>query len=76
MKNVPNLISYIHDFFGIFLNPYLFILSYFRPGVNFNLEIADMRGPAVSRRFPRRANLLARRRHVAATRLRHAAHMP
>jgi hypothetical protein len=48
-------------------------LSYFRLGVNFNSELADMRGPPVSHRFPRRARLSARRRRVAATRPRHAA---
>jgi hypothetical protein len=37
------------------------IPSYFCPGVNFNSEIANMRGPPVSRRFPRRACLSARR---------------
>jgi hypothetical protein len=66
MKSVPNLISYLHEFSWNFLNSYLFILSYFRPGVNFNLEITDMRDPPVSHRFPRQARLSARSLRCAA----------
>jgi hypothetical protein len=42
-------------------------LSYFHPGVNFNSEIADTRGPPVSRRSPCRACLSACCRRLAAT---------
>jgi hypothetical protein len=47
MKSVPNFISYLHEFPGIFLNFYLF-LSYFRSGV-FLIQIKICRGvPPVS----------------------------
>jgi hypothetical protein len=68
MKSVPNSISYLHEFSWNFHNSKLFILSYFRPGVNFNSETADMRGPPVSHRFPHRAHLSVRSLRVAATR--------
>jgi hypothetical protein len=42
-------------------------LSYFHPGVNFNSEITDTRGPPVSRRSPCRACLPACCRRLAAT---------
>jgi hypothetical protein len=52
-KSVPNLISYLHEFFSI--PSYLFEIFSF--GSKFNSEIADMRSPPVSRRFLRRARL-------------------
>jgi hypothetical protein len=55
------------NFPGIFLNSLPIVLSYFRPGVNFNSEIADMRDPPVSRRFPRQACSSVRHLRVAAT---------
>jgi hypothetical protein len=72
MKSVPNLISYLHKIFWIF-SQFLSICSeLFSSGSKFNSEIADMRGPPVSHRFPRRARLSARRHRVAATRSRRA----
>jgi hypothetical protein len=54
MKSVPNLISYLHNFFWNFSQFLAIYFELFSSGGNFNTEIADMRGPSVSRRFPRR----------------------
>jgi hypothetical protein len=67
MKSVPNLISYLHKFCWNFSQFLAIYFELFSSRGNFNTEIADMMGPPVSRRFPRRAHLLARRRRVAAT---------
>jgi hypothetical protein len=61
MKSVSNLISYRHSFFRIFSQFLAIYFELFSSGSKFNSEIADMRGPSVSHRFPRRARLSARR---------------
>jgi hypothetical protein len=67
-KSVPNLISYLHEFFQNFSQspPIYFELISF--GINFNSEITDKRAPLVSHRAPRRARTAAHRCCVAATR--------
>jgi hypothetical protein len=67
IKSVSNLISYLHNFFWIFSHFIAIYFELFSSRSKFNSEIADMRGPPVSRRFPHRACLSARRRRVAAT---------
>jgi hypothetical protein len=57
MKSVPNLISYLHDFFSNFSQFLAIYFELFSYESKFNSEIADMRGPHVSRRFPRRVRL-------------------
>jgi hypothetical protein len=57
MKSVPNLISYLHDFFSNFSQFLAIYFELFSYESKFNSEIADMSGPHVSRRFPRRACL-------------------
>jgi hypothetical protein len=52
MESVPNLISYLHEFFWIFSQFLAIYFELFSSGSKFNSEIADMRGPPVSRRFP------------------------
>jgi hypothetical protein len=54
MKSVPNLISYLHKFFWNFSQFLAIYFELFLSRSKFNSEIADMRGPPVSRRFPRR----------------------
>jgi hypothetical protein len=54
VKSVPNLISYLHNFFWNFSQFLAIYFELFSSGGNFNTKIADMRGPSVSRRFPRR----------------------
>jgi hypothetical protein len=66
MKSVPNLISYLHDFFWNFYQFLTIYFELFSSRSKFNSKITDMRGPPVIRRFPRRARLSVRRRHVAA----------
>jgi hypothetical protein len=75
MKGVPNFILYLHNFLWNFSQFLAIYFELFSSWVNFT-EIADMRGPPVSRRFPRRARLSARRRCVAATRPRRAIKAP
>jgi hypothetical protein len=48
MKSVPNLISYLHEFFQNFSQSLAICFELF------NLEIADERAPTVRRRAPRR----------------------
>jgi hypothetical protein len=67
MKSVSNLISYLHEFFWNFSQFLAIYFELFSSGSKFNSEIADMRGPPISRRFPRRARLSARCSHVTAT---------
>jgi hypothetical protein len=55
------------NFYGIFLNFYLFVFSYFRPGV-FLIQKSLPRGPTCQSLSPRRARPLARRFRMAATR--------
>jgi hypothetical protein len=76
MKSVPNFISYLHKFFWNFSQFLAIYFELFLSGSKFNLEIADMRGPPVSRRFLRWARLSARHHRVAATRPRHAIKAP
>jgi hypothetical protein len=76
MKIVPNLISYRHEFLWNFSQFLAIYFELFSSGSKFNSEIADMRGPPVSRRSPRQARLSARRRHVAAMRPRRAIKAP
>jgi hypothetical protein len=61
MKSVSNLRSYLHEFFWIFSQFLAIYFELFLSGSKCNSEIADMRGPPVSRRFPHRARLSARR---------------
>ncbi len=68
MKSVPNLISYLHDFFRNFSQFLAIYFELFSFGVIFNSEIADEWAPPVRRRAPRRARAAARRCRVAATR--------
>jgi hypothetical protein len=68
MKSVPNLISYLHEFFGIFSQFLAIYFELFSSGVIFNLENAEEWVSPVRRRCPRRARLAARRCRVAATR--------
>jgi hypothetical protein len=76
MKSVRNLISYLHKIFWKFFQFLAICSELFLSGSKFNSEITDMRGPPVSRRFLRRARLSARRRRMAATLPRRAAHVP
>jgi hypothetical protein len=68
MKSVPNLIFYLHKFFGNFSQFLAICFELFSFVVNFNLKIADERAPPVRRRAPRRVHAAARRCRVAATR--------
>jgi hypothetical protein len=70
MKSVPNLISYIHEFFWNFSQFLAIYFELFSSGSKFNSENAHEWGPPVSRRFPCRACLAARHHRVAATRHR------
>jgi hypothetical protein len=72
MKSVPNLISYLHEFFWNFSQFLAIYFELFPSESKFNSEDADEWGPPVSRRFPRRARLSARHHHVAATHPRHS----
>jgi hypothetical protein len=45
MKSVPNLISYHHNFFRNFSQFLAIYFELFSSGGNFNMKIADMRGP-------------------------------
>jgi hypothetical protein len=73
IKSVPNLISYLHKIFWNFYQFLAICSKLFSSGGKFNSEIADMRGPPVSHRFPRWACLSVPRRRMAATRPRRAA---
>jgi hypothetical protein len=68
IKSVPNLISYLQEFFWNFSQFLAIYFELFSSRSKFNSEIADMRGPPVSRRFPRRAYLSARCCRMAVTR--------
>jgi hypothetical protein len=68
MKNVPNLILYLHEFFWNFSQFLAIDFELFLSRVNFNSEIADEWAPPVRRRAPRRASVAARHCHMAATR--------
>jgi hypothetical protein len=54
MKSVPNLISYLHEFFQNFSQSLAICFELFSFGVIFNSEITDERAPPVRRRAPRR----------------------
>jgi hypothetical protein len=68
MKSVPNLISYLHEFFQNFSQSLTIYFELFSSGVNFNSEITDERAPPVRRRAPRWAHEAVRHCSVAATR--------
>jgi hypothetical protein len=68
MKSVPNLISYLHEFFQNISQPLAICFELFSFGVIFNSEIADERAPPVRRRVPHRARAVARRCRMAAMR--------
>jgi hypothetical protein len=76
MKSVPNLISYLHEFFWNFSQFLAIYFELFSSGSKLNSENTDEWSPPVSRRFPHRAHLSARRRRVAATCPRRAARVP
>jgi hypothetical protein len=61
-KSVPNLISYLHEFFQNFSQSPAICFELISFGVIFNSEIADKRVPLVSRRAPHRAHVAAKRR--------------
>jgi hypothetical protein len=67
MKSVPNLIFYLHKFFGNFSQFLAICFELFSFRVNLNSEIANERAPPVRRRAPCRACAAARRCRVAAT---------
>jgi hypothetical protein len=67
MKSVPNLISYLHEFFWIFSQFLAIYFELFSSGGIFNSENADEWVPPVRRRCPRLARLAVRRYRVAAT---------
>jgi hypothetical protein len=67
MKNVPNLIFYLHKFCWNFSQCLAIYFELFSSRVNLNSEIADEWAPPVKRRAPRRARAAARRCRVAAT---------
>jgi hypothetical protein len=67
MKSVPNFISYLQEFFWNFSQFLAIYFELFSYGSKFNSENTDEWGLPVSRRFPRRACLAARRRPLAAT---------
>jgi hypothetical protein len=67
MKSVPNLIFYLHKFFGNFSQFLAICFELFSFRVNLNSKIADERAPPVRRRAPYRACAAARRCRVAAT---------
>jgi hypothetical protein len=66
-KSVPNLISYLHNFFWNFSQFLAIYFELFSSGVIFNSENDDEWVPPDRRRAPRRARLAARRCRVAAT---------
>jgi hypothetical protein len=66
-KSVPNLISYLHEFFLNFSQSLAIYFELFSFGEIVYLEIADERASPVRRRVPRRAHVAARRCRVAAT---------
>jgi hypothetical protein len=68
MKSVPNLISYLHEFFQNFSQSLDICFELFSFGVIFNSEITDERAPPVRRRAPRWARVAACRCRVADTR--------
>jgi hypothetical protein len=70
IKSVPNLISYLHDFFWKFSQFLAIYFELFSSESKFNSEKADEWGPPVSHRIPRRARLSARHCHMAASRPR------
>jgi hypothetical protein len=49
MKSVPNLISYLHEFFQNFYQFLTICFELFSFGVIFNLEITDERAPPIRR---------------------------
>jgi hypothetical protein len=53
-KSIPNLISYIHEFFQNFSQSPAIYFELISFGVNFNSQIADERAQPVSRRATRR----------------------
>jgi hypothetical protein len=74
MKSVPNLISYLHEFFWNFSQFLAIYFELFSSGGIFNSENTDEWVPPIRRRCPRRARLAARRFRVAATRRTAPAH--
>jgi hypothetical protein len=62
MKSLPNLISYLHEFFQNFYQSLAIFFELFSFGVIFNSEITDEQAPPVRRRAPRRARVAAMRR--------------
>jgi hypothetical protein len=72
-KDVPNLMSYLHEFFQNFSKSPAICFELISFGVFLNSEKADKRAPLVSRRAPGRARVAARRCRVAATRRADAA---
>jgi hypothetical protein len=66
MKSVPNLISYLHEFFQNFSQYLAICFELFSFSVIFNLEITDERAPPIRRRAPRQARAAVRRCRVAA----------
>jgi hypothetical protein len=72
-KSVPNLISYLHEFFQIFSQSLAILFELISFGIIFNSEIADKRASLVSRRALHRARAAARRCRVAAPRRADAA---
>jgi hypothetical protein len=68
MKSLPNLISYLHEFFQNFSQSLAICFKLFSFGVIFNSEITDERAPPVRCRAPRRACVAARHCRVAAMR--------
>jgi hypothetical protein len=73
MKSVPNLISYLHEFFQNFSQSLAICFELFSFEGIFNSEIADERDPPVRHRAPRRARTVARHCRVAAMRRNDAA---
>jgi hypothetical protein len=68
MKSVPNIISYLHEFFQNSSQSLAICFELFSFGVIFNSEITDERAPPVRRRAPHRASVAARHCRVATTR--------
>jgi hypothetical protein len=68
MKSVPNLIFYLHKFFGNFSQFLAICFELFSFRVNFNSEIADEWAPPVRHRAPLQARVAARRCRMAAMR--------
>jgi hypothetical protein len=62
MKSVPNLISYLHEFFQNFSQSLAICFELFSFGVIFISEITDERAPPVRRRAPHRAHTTERPR--------------